>query len=318
MWLKRKIRNRRLGREFVLDVKLRSSQVRAARARLAAKVLGSVFAVLFGAYLFWRGGAWALDKLVYKNDAFAIQQIEIHTDGVIALDQLRLWAGVKQGDNLLKLDLARVKRDLEMVPAIQSVSVERILPRSLCIRVIEREPIAQIELPPRASGGLDHAIYQLDAAGYVMVPLDPRERAIPSNQLDEALPAISGVNSRDLQPGRRLDAPAVQSALQLIVAFEASPMAGLVELKRVDVDVPQVLVLTTGQGSQITFSPSDVEQQLRRWQVIFGYVHKSGKAIATLDLAVTNNIPVRWLEASALPPENVRLPQPSRTRRKHV
>ena len=54
-------------------------------------------------------------------------------------DQLRRWAGVKPGENLFALDLARVKRDLEMVPLIDSVSVERVLPRTLRIRVTERE-----------------------------------------------------------------------------------------------------------------------------------------------------------------------------------
>ena len=40
MWFKRKPKNRRLEREQVLDVKLRSSQVRAARSRIFALTLG--------------------------------------------------------------------------------------------------------------------------------------------------------------------------------------------------------------------------------------------------------------------------------------
>ena len=51
MWFKRKPKNRRLGREQVLDVKLRSSQVRAARMRMFALSLGGVFAAVFGLYL---------------------------------------------------------------------------------------------------------------------------------------------------------------------------------------------------------------------------------------------------------------------------
>ena len=59
MWFKRKPKNRRLGREQVLDVKLRSSQVRAARTRLAPIGLGAVFATVFGLYLVYRAGDWA-------------------------------------------------------------------------------------------------------------------------------------------------------------------------------------------------------------------------------------------------------------------
>src|SRR6266540_5550445 len=141
MWFSRKLRNRRSGRRYVLDVKLRSDHVRATRMRLGAIALGVLFGTVFGLYVLWRVGEWSLAQLVYKNRSFAIQQIDVQTDGVIALEQLRRWAGVKPGDNLFALDLARVKRDLEMVPVIGSVSVERVLPRTLRIRVTEREAV---------------------------------------------------------------------------------------------------------------------------------------------------------------------------------
>jgi cell division septal protein FtsQ len=319
MWFKRKPKNRRLGREQVLDVKLRSSQVRAARTRMTAVGLGALFATLFGLYMLYRGGEWALNRLVYENKSFAIEDVDVETDGVIALDQLRRWAGVKPHENLFALDLARVKRDLEMVPLVQSVSVERVLPHTLRIRIIEREPVAQVNVPrPRASGGFELAVYQLDADGWVMLPLDPRQRTTTLNQPSEPLPALSGINSAALQPGKRLVDPQVQAALELIVAFEQSTMSGLVDLKRVDVSSPEVLVVTTGQGSEVTFGLADFGQQLRRWHSIFELGQKSGSAIATLDLAVTNNIPLRWLEASAAPAVTPKLPKTPRPRRKHV
>src|SRR5580765_3282654 len=141
MWFRRpKYRNRRSGRRYVLDVKLRSDQVRSSRMRLGAIAFGVLFGTVFGLYVLWCVGEWTLDRLVYKNHSFAIQQVEVQTDGVIAHEQLRRWAGAKLGDNLFALDLARVKRDLELVPCINSVSVERVLPRTLRIRVSEREP----------------------------------------------------------------------------------------------------------------------------------------------------------------------------------
>jgi hypothetical protein len=319
MWLKRKPKNRRLGREQVLDVKLRSSQVRAARTRLTAMSLGAVFATVFGLYLLYRAGDWALNCLVYQNKAFAIEEIDMQTDGAIAVDQLRRWAGVKLEENLLALDLARVKRDLELIPLVQSVSVERILPHTLRLRISEREPIAQVNVPrPHPNGGFELSVYQLDADGWVMLPLDPRHRATPLNQPEDPLPVICGVNANAPQPGRRLAAPQVQAALLLLVAFEQSPMAGLVDLSRVDVSSPEVLVVTTGQGSQVTFGLTDFEQQLRRWHTVFELGQKTGGAVATLDLAVTNNIPLRWLEPSAVPPEPSKSPRPLRPKNKHV
>jgi hypothetical protein len=319
MWLKRKPKNRRLGREQVLDVKLRASQVRAARMRVTALSLGAVFATVFGLYLAYRAGDWLLNRLIYENKAFAIEELDVQTDGIIAVDQLRRWAGVKTEENLFALDMARVKRDLELVPLVQSVSVERILPHTLRIRVTEREPIAQVNVPrPRPNGGLEESVYQLDAEGWVMVPLEPRERSLSLSLPADPLPVVRGISASALQPGRRLVAPQVQSALQLLVAFEQSPMSGLVDLKQVDVSSPEVLVATTGQGSEVTFGLTDFERQLRRWHAVFELGRKTGNGIATLDLAVTDHIPLRWLEASAVPPPSPKLPKSSRLKKKHV
>jgi hypothetical protein len=319
MWLNRKPKNRRLGREQVLDVKLRSSKVRAARTRLTAISLGAIFATVFGLYLLYRAGEWTLNRLIYENKAFAIEEIDVQTDGVISVDQLRRWAGVKPEENLLALDLVRVKRDLELIPLVQSVSVERVLPHTLRIRIIEREPIAQVSVPrPRRTGGVELAVCHLDADGYVMLPLDHRQRATLLNQPADLLPVIGGINAGELQPGRRIVAPPVQAALQLIMAFDQSPMAGLVDLKRVDVSSPEVLVVTTGQGSEVTMALTDLEQQLRRWHTVFELGQKTSNAIATLDLAVTNNIPLRWLEAGSIPPAAPKSPKPLRPKKKHV
>jgi hypothetical protein len=319
MWFRRKPKNRRLGREQVLDVKLRSSQVRAARTRLGAICLGVLFATVFGLYLVYRTGDWALNRCVYENKAFTIQELDVQTDGVIAVDQLRRWAGVASDENLLALDLARVKRDLEMDSRIKSVSVERILPRTLRIRVTEREPVAQVNVPlPRRSGGIELAVYYLDTEGYVMLPLDPRQRATRTNQGTNSFPVIAGINASELQPGRRILTPSVQAALQLIMAFDQSSMSTVVDLKRVDAFSPSVLVATTGQGSEVVFGLVDLDQQLLRWYEVFNFGQKQSKAIANLDLAVTKNLPIRWIEASAVPPSAPKLPKTLRPKKQHV
>lgn len=320
MWFKRKQgKNRRLQRHHVLDVKLRSDQVRATRLRLARLSFLVVFGTFFGLYLLWRIGELGLNTFVYDNPDFAIQQIDVQTDGKIAPEQLRRWAGVKLGANLISLDLAAVKRNLEMVSLIDSVSVERVLPRTLRIRVAERKPIAQVDVPQAdASGGISVSVFQLDAAGVVMQPLDPRVSTVPLAQINPQLPVIAGVNYFQLQPGRRIELSQVQAALELVAAFDKSPMAGLVDLQRVDVSAPGVIVVTTGQGSQITFGLDNVERQLQRWQEIYSYGSQQQKTIATADLAVANNVPVCWMTASVAPAEAPKTGKHLKYRRKNV
>jgi cell division septal protein FtsQ len=320
MWFKREQgKNRRLHRHHVLDVKLRSDQVRANRVRLARISFVVLFGTFFGLYLLWRVGELGLNTFVYDNHDFAIQQIDVATDGVIAPEQLRRWTGVRMGANLIALDLAAVKRNLELVSVIDSVSVERVLPRTLKVRVTERDPIAQVNIPHAdAAGGISVSVFQLDADGVVIQPLDPRVCTVPLAQMNPQLPVIAGVNYFQLQAGRKLELPQVQAALQLIAAFDRSPMAGLVDLQRVDVSAPGVITATTGQGSEVTFGLDNLEQQMQRWLQIYNLGLQQQKTIASADLAVANNVPVRWMTASVAPGTTPRTVHPVRTRRRNV
>src|SRR6266536_1396686 len=298
MWFNRKAKNRRLDRGNVLDVKLRTKEVRAARMRLATAAAGLSLGTVIGLYLLWRAGDWALDQFVFRNDAFAIRELHIHTDGSIPIEQLRKWAGVKPGDNLLALDLNRVKDDLELAPMIESVAVERVLPRALKISVVEREPIAQVKLLQlRPGGGIGMVSYYLDEEGHVVPPAS----AGPAAASADALPVLSGISAAELFPGRVVRSPKVSAALRLIAGFENSPLAGLVDLRTVDSSGREVLQAATGQWSRMTFGLDRLEDQLRRWWLVHDYGRKNGKAIRTLDLSITNNAPVVWLEASAVP-----------------
>lgn len=306
MW--RQPKNRRHNRGHVLKVKVRSDQVRGTRVRLATAAFALVFGTLFGLYLFWRTGEWALDKFVYENATFAIQHVDIQTNGKIPVEQLRRWAGVKSGQNLIALDLATVKRNLELVSAIKSVSVERVLPGTLRIRVAERDAIAQVDVPHAdPQSGIAISVFQLDANGFVMQPLDPRLRVVPLAQMNVPLPVLTGLNVFQLQPGHRLDSPQALAALNLVAAFQHSQMAGLAELQRIDVSSPNVVVVTTTQGSEITFSLDNLQQQLARWREIYDLGRRMNKNIASADLAVANNVPVHWTDMVSAPdaaPEN--------------
>jgi cell division septal protein FtsQ len=197
--------------------------------------------------------------------------------------------------------------------------VERVLPRTLKIRVTERDPIAQVNVPRAdATGGIAVGVYQLAADGVVMQPLDPRLCVVPLAQVTEQLPLITGLNVFQLQAGRKMELPQVQAALQLITAFDHSPMAGLVDLYRLDVSSPGVVIVTTKQGSQITFALDGLDEQLRRWRGIYDYGLTKKASIATADLAVDNNVPVRWMAASALPDAVAKPSKPIKNRRRNV
>jgi cell division septal protein FtsQ len=309
---KQKKGNRRFRRRHVLDVKLSSQQRRQTRLRRTLLVFTVLLSLFSGLLIAWRGGEWLLRRFVYDNPAFAIHHLDVETDGVISTEHIRHWAGVKLQDNLLALDIARVKRDLELVPAIESVSVERALPHTLRLRVVEREPIARCMV---ASASTEPKLYLFDREGVVMLPLEPQQRAVPVIT-NGHLPELLRVPAGELRLGRQVQSPQVLAALQWIAMFDQSSMADLVTIQDIDVSIPNLLLISTLDGAFITFGLTDFDAQINRWQLVFDHARRNGKAISSLDLSVSNNVPVTWLEASLAPPPK---PKPPRaTRKRHV
>ncbi|MFM1768462.1 MAG: putative cell division septal protein ftsq [Verrucomicrobiota bacterium] len=315
-WFKRRPRNRRHSRGHVLEVKLSTQQRRRIQFRRFKWTLVTTLGLAALFYGGWRGGEHLLGRWVFNNEHFAISRVQVETDGVLSPEQLRSWAGVRPGANLMRLDLARVKRDLEMFPAIESVSVERVLPGTLRLRVVEREPIAQVVLA--GPGGTHAARYTLDARGIFMYPVESPQRAAPAAVTVEFLPQLTGVAPPDIRPGRQCEVPQVLAALELVRAFNASAMAGTVDLRRVDVGQPGVLVVTTAQGSEVTFGLNQFDEHMRRWRLVHDHARRFSRHIERLDLVVSNNNPMQWVDSAGLSPAPTRPLRPSPYRKKHV
>ncbi|MBI3877742.1 MAG: FtsQ-type POTRA domain-containing protein [Verrucomicrobia bacterium] len=321
MFWNRKTTNSRHRQEYVLDVKLHHDQARANFFRFASKALTFIVVVAVVLLVIWRGGEYVLNKLIFSNPSFAVQAIDVTTDGALAPDAIRRWTGVKPGDNLMALDLRRVKRDLELQPFVQGVAVERVLPHTLRLRVTEREPVAVIyEMRAKQAGqGFEPVPLFLDTMGFVF-PVAPRFLTIePQAQLVGALPVITGAVGLQLSPGRPAFAPHVQCALRLLALFDNSDMAAVTDIRQVDLSAPEILRVVTGQGSRVTFATSlPPDMQLRRWRTIFELGQRNSKAIASLDLSITNNLPALWVEAGHVPAGSSKAAKPPRTKKKNV
>ena len=301
MALRAKRRNSKSGRKKLLSVKVQSQQARRERLRWLRSLSALVVAVAGIIAVCWQGGAFALNQLVYENVSFSVRQLDYRTDGIISIGQLQKWAGVRAGDNLLRLDLLRIKRDIELAPRVKAASVERFLPDTLQVRVAERVPMAQVWAWQRDGAGVtdyDCVRLQLDETGHVMSPIDGRSVVAPEKQAEWSLPVVSGIDLKKLKsltPGRLAGLPKLRAALGLIGEFRRSPLAGVVDLRVIDLSQPRILRVTTGDGGQVDLSTERLARQLNRWARIRAHGQKFGLAIETVDLSVTNNVPVRWM-----------------------
>jgi hypothetical protein len=313
-------KSKKFAKQWKLEVRSRSKSIQALRLRMAASALAISAGVVLVLFICWKGGEFLLDRYVYTNPALGIRRVSISTDGIIPVPRIRAWAGVREGQNLLSLDLARIKRDLELVPLIESASVDRILPSELIIRVREREPIARVNVfaPSGVTGLLERSSIFLDEHGMV-IPAMMRE--LNSKAFDEAtrhLPLMTGAGAAAFRPGQITSAPQILGALKWIRAFKDSSMAGEVNISSLDVSSVTSLLVVTEQSNEISFAYEDFDRQITRWQRIHQFGRRNDQVLASLDLVVTNFVPAVWAQLTNTAPVSVRAPEPSPYRRKNV
>ncbi len=318
MWGRGK--SKKFERQWLLDVRSRSGPLKAVRLRMAVSALAISAGIVLALFVSWKGGEYLLEQYVYTNPSFAIERIDLQTDGIIPVEQIRSWANVKVGQNLLSLDLARIKRDLELVPLIESASVERLLPRLLIIRVREREPIARVVVFSARPGDglLEPAPLYLDDQGMVIPPVLRALNTIAFDNATRFVPTITGISAAAFRPGHIVDSPYVLAALRWIRAFQKSEMTGHVEVRAIDVSSPAAMIVSTEQGNEVTFAYRDHDTQLARWRAVHDNVGRPTRLIASLDLAVTNYVPVTFVDLTNGVPALLHPSQPSPYRKKHV
>jgi len=201
-----------------------------ARLALVLAVAGSLLGVL--TWTAWAGARRIAAALVYENPMFALNIVDVSSDGRLTPELLRDYARLRQGENVFALDVRQVRENLLSVPLVRDARVRRRLPDGLEVRVTERTPLARLRMP-----GTDLTL-AVDADGWVIV----------GDKSADALPLLRGFATPGLRPGVQLTSPELRDALGLLDrCARRRSLGGLSprEVRRVDAEVLS-LVLETG------------------------------------------------------------------------
>ncbi len=145
-----------------LTSRQRQSQqiMREKNARKKRKVLmrrvtivgGSVLAITLvggGAWL-WKSNAGAHTIQAVADSTFnitikagfSVQSLYLEGRNRTTMEEINKALDVKKGDSILRLSIAEIRERLEKIESIKMAAVERSLPGTLYIRIVEREPVA--------------------------------------------------------------------------------------------------------------------------------------------------------------------------------
>src|SRR5216117_2324571 len=292
-------RNRRVSnvrqrrQQHLLDVKVRSRRATQHRIRRALGVLSRVIlvAALCGAaYAGVREGA---KRLLFENSDFQIKTIELQTDGTLQREQVLKAVDLHEGENIFKVNLARVHDSIQQLPQTDEVQVVRKLPGEIDIRVVERKPVAWITSEKEISDPFaSDAAFLVDARGVLM-----KEKKLLPEYL--GLPLILGCASESLAAGKTVASPEVKAALELLRLSTRSFMQTRFQIREIDVSKGYCLVVTDKNHSRVTFGFDNLDTQLQRLEQFLIYSDDAHRELATVNLLVQRNIPVTFAKSPA-------------------
>ena len=120
------------------------------RATLTAAAALVVLASAGGGWWLWQGGLVArmaerLERTFIAGSAkldFTVQEVLVIGRRETSKADLLAAVGLTRGAPILAFDLRAAKRRMEALPWISTASVERILPDTVVLRIVERRPLA--------------------------------------------------------------------------------------------------------------------------------------------------------------------------------
>jgi len=292
-------RNQRLSsfrqrrQQHLLDVKVRSRKAVQHRNRRLLVVFSKIALVILLAGGIYVGVRVAAKRFFIDNPDYKLSNIEVQTDGTLQRDQILNVAGLREGENIFRVNLARVHERLQELPQVDEVEVVRKLPAEIDIRIVERKPIGWITSEKQiADPFASDAAFLVDTRGVLM-----KEKKLLPEYL--GLPLISGCVSESLEAGKIVESPEARAALELLRLSTRSFMQTRFQIREIDVSKGYCLVVTDKNHSRVTFGFDNLDTQLQRLEQFLIYYDDAHRELATVNLLVQRNIPVTFAKSPA-------------------
>lgn len=186
------------------------------------KILSGVFIVLLLLALISTICIWLPLRMFSKNPRFTLAKVKIsaHPKGYWKDKENKICGIMKikvGSDNLFAFNLKNLSSKLLASPSIESVSISRVLPDTLLVKIMEREPRALINSP--------HSPYVVDVNGNLMLRTECMD-------ITSSLPVISGIRNLAL----------LKNGEKVLSLSGAMEMLHVIKTKWPDIRVDRIVV----------------------------------------------------------------------------
>jgi len=144
--------------------------------------------------------------LILNSSVFSVKKIYIKGEKNLSASQVMDISEIVIGENILKVNLGKVEKNLKNSPWIKEAAVERKLPSKIIINIVERKPIA--------------FVYFLGS--YILID-DERKVLEVKEKYDSSFPVISGLKLKTFKIGEILEcqnSDLLESIVEFLVESE--------------------------------------------------------------------------------------------------
>lgn len=229
----------------------------------------------------------------FFSPVFAVRNVKVvggrHETG----SEIAAAASLSRSDNLLRLPTAEVAAAAEGLPWVKSATVDRVLPGTLRVKVVERDPFMLLSLG--AAG------WQIDSTGHVLAPAPKK---------GPHLPILEAVQAANISPGTRLHTPEVKAVLRVFRSLGRRLRARVAAVLAPSVER---VTLSLRDGTAIRYgAPEDLNDKNRALSAVLARLKAEGRTPSYIDVRVPSS-PAVSLAAAIAPTAPAASPAPTST-----
>ncbi len=206
-----------------------------------------------------------------------LQRVEVSGLRYLDAARIRARAGLVPGQDLLSIDLDRVRARVLADPRVARAEVRRSGLRAIEVRIIERVPALAV---PHGEP------WEIDTSG---VLLEPLQHGVVAD-----VPILTGVDISKERPGTRLDSPRVQRGLAWAAVLSENALRLEGQVSEVDVSRDRVTQLVLMNGVRVIGKawPPDT-RQLSGLRATLADLQAKGMMPGEVDVRIPDQIIVR-------------------------
>lgn len=217
------------GSASVADKRFRRADVRPGRRRRVLQRAWQVGRVVLVVVVLGGVGMFATTGVVGAR-MLAVDQLKIRGNHRLSVAEIEALIGDVRGESLVTVDLGRMRTQLLDSRWVADVTVRRVFPSAVDVRIVEREPVAVARL--------GQVLYLIDETGVIIDEYGPQYKGFD-------LPIVDGLAAPKTVDGPPIDAGRAQLTAQFLRALAPRPEL-IRALSQVDVSVDGNVVVLLG------------------------------------------------------------------------